>query len=74
MKLNLLAKNLLVEEYPGTKKDITEDRKDPDAWYLNTIVYNIIGIGRFYLGLANCIEILDCPELREYVENFKKYL
>ena len=74
LKLNLLARNLLVEEYPGTKKDITEDRNDPDAWYLNTTVYNILGIGRFYLGLANCIEILYCPELKEYVEDFKKFL
>ena len=64
----------LVEEYPGTKKDLTEDKKYPGTWYLNTKVYNIMGIGRFYAGLANHIEILDCPELKEYIEEYKKYL
>lgn len=74
LKLNVTAKNLLVEEYPGTKKDLTEDKKSPGTWYLNTTVYNIMGIARFYAGLANCIEILDCPELKEYIEEYKKYL
>lgn len=74
LKLDLTARNLLVEEYPGTKKDLTEDKKSPGTWYLNTKVYNIIGIGRFYAGLANHIDILDCPELNEYIEEYKKYL
>ena len=74
LKLDLTARNLLVEEYPGTKKDLTEDKKYPGTWYLNTKVYNIMGIGRFYAGLANHIEILDCPELKEYIEEYKKYL
>ncbi len=74
LKLDLTARNLLVEEYPGTKKDLTEDKKSPGTWYLNTKVYNIIGIGRFYAGLANHIDILDCQELNEYIEEYKKYL
>ena len=74
LKLNLTAKNLLVEEYPRTRKDLTEDKKNPGTWYLNTTVYNIIGVARFYAGLANCIEILDCPELKAYIEDYKQYL
>ena len=30
------------------------------------------GIGRFYLGLANHIKILQCPELERYVVAFVK--
>ena len=74
LKLDVTAKNLLVEEYPGTKSDLTQDRKDAGVWYLNTKVYNIMGIGRFYMGLANHIEIIDCPELKKYIEEYKKYL
>jgi len=30
------------------------------------------GIGRFYLGLANHIKILQAPELEQYVATFVK--
>lgn len=74
LKLDVTSKNLLVEEYPDTKKDLAVDSKDSNRWYLNTKVYNIKGIARFYIGLANHIEILDCPQLKSYVEEFKQYL
>ncbi len=75
LQLDLMAKNLLLEEFPRTKKDITPDAKDENVWYLSTDVYALEGIGRFYIGLANHIKILDALELQEYVNNFKnKYL
>lgn len=72
LQLNLMARNLLVEEYPAIKSDITQDRNDSSVWYLNTTVYSIYGIGRFYIGLANAIKILDAPELKEYAQQFAK--
>ena len=71
LQLDLMAKNLLLEEFPRTKKDITPDAKDENIWYLSTEVYKLEGIGRFYIGLANHIKILDAPKLQEYVNNFK---
>ena len=74
LQLDMMAKNLLVEEYPASEKDIVADKKDPSVWYYTTNVYSIYGIGRFYVGLANHITILDCPELKAYVEDYKKLL
>ena len=47
-----------------------------NLWLLNTNIYQIVGLARFYVGLANHITIIDAPELVEYVnvfleENFK---
>lgn len=74
LQLDMMAKNLLVEEYPASEKDLVADKKDPSTWYYNAKVYSIYGIGRFYAGLANHITILDCPELKAYVEEYKKHL
>lgn len=75
LQLDLLAKNLLIEEFPRTKKDISPDAKDENVWYLSTEVYALEGVGRFYIGLANHIKILDAPKLQEYINDFKdKYL
>ena len=74
LQLNMLARNLLLEEYEEAEKDLIKT-KDSDVWYLNTDVYSMEGVGRFYIGLANCIKILNAPELEEYVKEFKgKYL
>lgn len=72
LKLDIMSKNLLVEEFPLAKADLAQDKANPEVWYLNTIVYNIYGIGRFYIGLANHIEILEGEELRDYVRQYKK--
>lgn len=74
LQLDMMAKNLLVEEYPAAEKDLVADKNDPSTWYYNAKVYSIYGIGRFYIGLANHITILDCPELKAYVEEYKKLL
>lgn len=74
LQLDMMAKNLLVEEYPASEKDLVADKRDPSIWYYNANVYSIYGIGRFYVGLANHITILDCPELKSYVQEYKKLL
>ena len=75
LQLDLMAKNQLIEEFPRTKKDIFPCKGDENMWYLSTMVYALQGIGRFYIGLANHIKIIDSPELQDYVKDFKeKYL
>lgn len=73
VKLNLLSYNLLTEEYPLSLRDII--KIDDKNWLLDTEVSSFIGIGRFIIGLADNVEIVDTPELQKYVDDFtKKYL
>ena len=75
LELDLMAKNQLIEEYPRTKDDIAPCKGNENVWYLTTTVFAIEGIARFYLGLAHHIKILEAPELKAYVDDFKeKYL
>jgi hypothetical protein len=66
-----MAKNILVEEYPDAVKDLIPT-DDADRWILETEVYRMEGLGRFYLGLAAEIEIIDAPGLKEYAAAYCK--
>ena len=75
LQLDLMAKNLLIEEFPSAKNFIKPHKGDNNIWYFDTEVYQLEGIGRFYLGLANHIKLLNAPQLKEYVSDFvKKHL
>ena len=75
LQLDLMAKNLLIEEFPRAKNDIKPHKGDDNIWYFDTDVYQLEGVGRFYLGLANHIKILEAPELKAYIINYiNKYL
>ncbi len=66
LKLGLRATNLLTEEYPLSAKYL---RKLTDNhWILETDVCSFEGVGRFIMGLADDIEIIDSPGLMEYIE------
>ena len=67
LKMSLMAKNLLIEEYPLAMKDVTLEN---GTWWLKTMVKNLSGVSRFVIGLADQIEIIDSPELTYYIENF----
>lgn len=69
LHLSLYAKNLLVEEYPLAAKDI--HKTSTGKWILNTKVRALQGIGRFVIGLADEITILNGPELVEYIRNYQ---
>lgn len=72
--LNLRAKNILVEEYPDAAP-ILIPTGDAYRWLLDTDVYSMKGIGRFYIGLAADIEIIDAPGLKDYAREYsEKYL
>ena len=68
LQLDMLARNLLIEEYPRTHECIKRNATDNNVWYYNDTVRNIVGIGRFYMGLANHIKIIDAPELEEFAK------
>lgn len=67
MQLDVLAKNLLLEEFPMAEKDL---RRDGNKWYLETNVYKYDGACRFYCGLMDHIKIVDSPEFEAFVDEF----
>lgn len=67
LELSLMAKNLLIEEYPLAEKDL---KREGDKWILETMVSGMEGVGRFVIGLANEIKVIDSPELETYIKNF----
>jgi predicted DNA-binding transcriptional regulator YafY len=75
LQLDLMAKNLLVEEFPRAKDYLKGHKGDENIWYFDTDVCRLEGIGRFYVGLANHITILDGEPLKQYAAEYaKKYL
>jgi predicted DNA-binding transcriptional regulator YafY len=75
LQLDLMAKNLLIVVYPKAKDFITGQKGDENVWYFNTDICRIEGIGRFYIGLAGHIQILEGDELKKYATEYaRKYL
>lgn len=68
LKMTLKAKNLLIEEYPLSSKYISYDGK---SWWFMGNVKNLHGVGRFVIGLADQIKIIDSPELNNYIIEFR---
>ena len=75
LKLKRLAYNLLVEEYSSAEKFIIKN-SGADAleypYILDTAINKIEGIGRFYLGLAREILIVEGECLRTYARDYVK--
>ena len=67
LRMSVLAKNLLLEEYPLAERDV---RRDGDGWLLDTEVYNLKGVCRFYVGLASDCTIEAPESLKEYVREY----
>lgn len=66
LALSWRARNLLLEEYPLATPLVSY----VDAqWYFDGEVMSLKGIGRFVMGLADEIDILEGEELREYVRD-----
>ena len=64
LELGMMARNLLVEEYPLASRDLMPI--DEGHWLLDTMVCDYVGIGRFVMGLADDIRIIT-PEFEEYI-------
>ena len=68
LRLGVMAYSLLIEEYPLAERDIQS--LDATHWLLDTFVANYRGVGRFVIGLAGDIEIVDSPELVSYIKDY----
>ena len=71
MELTLRAKNLLCEEFPLAIPDITEE---DGKFIFDTMVSKMEGVGRFVIGLAKDVRIIDSPELVEYVRSYRQHI
>lgn len=70
--LGNLSKTILLEEHPEAFKHLIPH---PDGrWMLDAEYCSMKGIGRFYLGLFEDIEIVDSPEFKEYLTTRIKLL
>ena len=67
VKLGMLARNLLIEEYPLAERDIKP--LDATHWLLDTMVCNYVGVGRFVMGLLDDVEIVASPDFEAYIDN-----
>lgn len=67
IELTLMAKNLLIEEYPLAENDINWDG---EKWILDTMVAGMEGIGRFVIGLAKEVHIIESEELKNYIKDY----
>lgn len=65
LRLNLLAYNILIEEYPQAYK--FTQREDNNHWLLDINVCNYKGIARFVIGLYENIEILGEDDFKQYI-------
>jgi predicted DNA-binding transcriptional regulator YafY len=66
LRLGLLSVSLLSEEYPLAEQYLT--KISDNEWMLKTTVCSYKGIGRFVMGLLHDIEIVDSPELEEFIK------
>ena len=71
LEMTLRAKNLLLEEHPMAMNDVHEEN---GKWVYDSQVSSMAGIGRFVIGLAKEIKIVDSPELSEYIAEYRKYV
>ena len=65
-KMSLLAKNLLIEEYPLSEPYI--DKINDNLYSFNGWVSSYQGIGRFILGLPEEIYDLQNTDLKEFID------
>lgn len=71
LQLNTRSKSLLLEEYPLAEKDLI---REGNKWLLKTIIHSLEGAGRFVIGLAADIIIVDGDALRKYVKDYQHYI
>ena len=72
LQLNTRAKSLLLEEFPLAEKDL---KREAGKWILRTVIHSLEGAGRFVIGLAANVKILEGDALRKYILDYqKKYI
>lgn len=76
LKMEVAARNYLLEEYSNAKNLPPEEfyQIDEESWILDTHLHGLGAVRRFYLGLADKIEILDTEDSDKLKENIRKYI
>ena len=67
LKMTLRAKNLLIEEYPLAAQYVSFDG---GSWWFRGNIKDLAGVGRFVIGLADQIQVVDSAALSRHIENF----
>ena len=67
LKMTLKAKNLLIEEYPLSAKYVSYDG---EQWWFKGNVKELAGVGRFVIGLADQIDVINSPALVNFLKKF----
>ena len=75
LKMSIAALNCLREEYSDTRNLPESElyQVSPERWILDTTLHGLGAVRRFYLGLADQIDILDTEDadkLREEIRAF----
>lgn len=65
LELSLVAYNLIIEEFPMSEKYIS--KVTDNLYRLECEVGNLMGVGRFVLGLPGEIQIIKSEALKQYV-------
>lgn len=65
LRLDRLARSLIVEEYPQSERFIKAD--GAQHWMLDIDVCSYAGIGRFVMGLYDGIDVLEDEGLKDYL-------
>lgn len=67
LRMSLMAKNLLVEEYPMAARDLRTEGGD---WILETGVCSLQGLGRFVSGLMDEVQVEKGEELKAWLRDY----
>lgn len=67
--MSLMAYNLLLEEFPMAEKYVSMHQ---GRWIFDGDVAMMEGVGRFVVGLAAEIQIINSPPLTDYVDQYYK--
>ena len=69
LELSLRAKSLLLEEFPTAESSL---KKADGKWVYEGTVGKMEGVGRFCIGLAGDVKVLEGAELTAYIKEFVK--
>lgn len=68
--LDQKACNLLREEYPLSVPYIKKDERG--EWIFDAKVASVLGVGRFVIGMADCVRVYSSKTLMDYIIRFRK--
>jgi len=68
LEMSMTAANLLKEEFPESKKDLTQIKGLSNTFSLQVPVADYRGVGRFVLGLPGEIKVLGSDAFMEFIE------